>query len=646
MSEGTVVTFYSYKGGVGRTFALANIGALLSLWGYKTLCIDWDLEAPGLHLYFKQWFKEANLPGLTEMIQAYAEGKEPRWQDFVTEVNFSGSPQPLQLMKAGLQDKTYVQRLQALDWDTLYSDHDLGNFLEEIRENWKRFFDFVLIDSRTGITDIGGICTIQLPDILMLMLTASDQSLYGSLEVLERIQETRARLPFDRAKLLVAPVVSRFERRVEYDVANQWLARFADVFPPLYNDWAHKDTSAMDLLKHIRIPYIPYWSFGEKLPVIEKGTSDPEDIGFPLETLAALVAQKLSSTDILIQNRDSFVSIAKGGPTRIEAAEQDKLLEMENHEATTQSIELARQYATRGRYEEAESLYQQALVSQEKLGSDHPTIASILNNLADLYGAQGKYAEAELLYRRALEIREKALGPEHPDTARSLNYLANLYNSQGKYEQAEPLYQRALATYERVLEPDHPDTLAILNNLAALYQAQGKYEQAEPLYQRALATCERVLGPDHPNTLSNLNNLAALYQAQGKYAEAEPLYQRALATCERVLGPDHPNTLAILNNLAILYVDQGKYAEAEPLYQRALATCERVLGPDHPNTARSLSNLANLYADQGKYAEAEPLLQRALTIYEKVWGPEHPNTETVRENLKGFLRKRERQRGS
>jgi len=34
MNKGTIVTFYSYKGGVGRTFALANIGALLSLWGY------------------------------------------------------------------------------------------------------------------------------------------------------------------------------------------------------------------------------------------------------------------------------------------------------------------------------------------------------------------------------------------------------------------------------------------------------------------------------------------------------------------------------------------------------------------------------------------------------------------------------------
>ncbi len=311
MSEGTIVTFYSYKGGVGRTFALANISALLSLWGYKTLCIDWDLEAPGLHLFFKQWIKEENKLGLTEMIKAYTEGKEAGWQDFVTEVNFPGSSQPLLLIKAGLQDKLYVQRMQELDWDTLYSSHNLGNLLEELREDWKQSLDFVLIDSRTGITDIGGICTIQLPDILMLLLTANDQSLTGSLEVLERIQKAKASFPLDRAKLLVAPVVSRFERRVEYDLADIWLKRFASQFPPIINDWIYKDIPIMDLLNYIRIPYIPYWSFGEKLPVIERGTGDPEDIGFPLETLAALVAQKLSSTDILIKNRDLFVATAK-----------------------------------------------------------------------------------------------------------------------------------------------------------------------------------------------------------------------------------------------------------------------------------------------------------------------------------------------
>ena len=49
-----IITFYSYKGGVGRSMALANVATLLSKWGKRVLMIDWDLEAPGLENFFLQ----------------------------------------------------------------------------------------------------------------------------------------------------------------------------------------------------------------------------------------------------------------------------------------------------------------------------------------------------------------------------------------------------------------------------------------------------------------------------------------------------------------------------------------------------------------------------------------------------------------
>ncbi|MGH8772304.1 MAG: hypothetical protein ACREV2_14180, partial [Burkholderiales bacterium] len=51
-----VITFYSYKGGTGRTMALANIACLFAregTAGLRVLAIDWDLEAPGLHYYLR-----------------------------------------------------------------------------------------------------------------------------------------------------------------------------------------------------------------------------------------------------------------------------------------------------------------------------------------------------------------------------------------------------------------------------------------------------------------------------------------------------------------------------------------------------------------------------------------------------------------
>jgi MinD-like ATPase involved in chromosome partitioning or flagellar assembly len=50
---GRIITFYSYKGGVGRSMALSNVGLRLAQGsGLSVTCIDWDLEAPSLHQYF------------------------------------------------------------------------------------------------------------------------------------------------------------------------------------------------------------------------------------------------------------------------------------------------------------------------------------------------------------------------------------------------------------------------------------------------------------------------------------------------------------------------------------------------------------------------------------------------------------------
>ena len=47
--KGQTITYYSYKGGVGRSMALVNIACLAAKEGKKILLIDCDLEAPGLH---------------------------------------------------------------------------------------------------------------------------------------------------------------------------------------------------------------------------------------------------------------------------------------------------------------------------------------------------------------------------------------------------------------------------------------------------------------------------------------------------------------------------------------------------------------------------------------------------------------------
>jgi len=318
----------------------------------------------------------------------------------------------------------------------------------------------------------------------------------------------------------------------------------------------------------------------------------------------------------------------------------EKVLGSEHPNVATCLNNLALLHQTQGNYAQAQPLYERALAIWEKVyGEVHPQVAIGLNNLAELHRDLGNYEQAKPLYERALAIDEKVYGTEHPDVAIDLNNLAGLHYAQGNYEQAKPLYERALAIDEKMLGKEHPNVAIRLNNLANLHKALGNYEQAKPLLERSLAILEKVHGTEHPLVASSLNNLALLHKTQGNYEQAKPLYERALAIFEKVYGEVHPSVATGLNNLALLHDNLGNYEQAKPLFERSLAIREKVFGQEHPAVATGLNNLAGLHYAQGNYEQAKPLLERALAIFQKVLGDDHPNTRHVLKNYNDLLSK-------
>jgi len=111
-----VVTFYSYKGGVGRTFALANTAVTLSRWGYRTLCIDWDLDAPGLAFYLRAFQSTSPERGLVDMIDEFARGNQPNSLEYVVPIIVPDGRARLDLLPAGSGNDQYVRQAQELNW--------------------------------------------------------------------------------------------------------------------------------------------------------------------------------------------------------------------------------------------------------------------------------------------------------------------------------------------------------------------------------------------------------------------------------------------------------------------------------------------------------------------------------------------------
>ena len=317
---GKIITFFSYKGGVGRSMALANVGVRLAQWGHRVLMVDWDLGAPGLESFFRRYVDLDSVKdqdGVLDLLtydprEAAEVAERSAWADFVTNIDPSPSlPAPLHLLTAGRRDSQYYQKVRGLDVQTLYSQKAGGLFIEALRDSWKKSYDFILIDSRTGVTDIGGICTVQLPDMLVLLFTATEQAFTGSLEIARKSAAARQRLPYERLRIPAVPIPSRFDTQNEFELSQQWLNRFARELVELYADWLPTSVSRREILEVTKLPYLSYFSFGEGLPVLEQGTNDPAGLGYAYENLAALVASDLQNVELLLEDRDDFLKTAR-----------------------------------------------------------------------------------------------------------------------------------------------------------------------------------------------------------------------------------------------------------------------------------------------------------------------------------------------
>lgn len=185
-----VVTFYSFKGGVGRSMSLVNVGVQLAQSGRKVLLVDFDLEAPGLPTFSLKKPKE-DQSGVLEYVSQYiATGESPDVKDFFYESEKYDSGGSLFVMPAGKQDVSYSHRLNLIDWRKLYSEQSGYLFFEDLRRQWDERIspDYVLIDSRTGHSDVEGICTRQLPNAVCLLFFPNEQNLHGLKRIVANIK--------------------------------------------------------------------------------------------------------------------------------------------------------------------------------------------------------------------------------------------------------------------------------------------------------------------------------------------------------------------------------------------------------------------------------------------------------------------------
>lgn len=132
------------------------------------------------------------------------------WHDAVRPLSVPDAP-VLHLINAGRFDADYPRRPHEVDWKQA-STEGLAERAEDWRDAWSAEADIILCDSRTGLSDLGGISTIHMPDVLVVLITPSDQSVDGVERAALACREQQAHIPFTRAPLRIVPIPTRIDQ--------------------------------------------------------------------------------------------------------------------------------------------------------------------------------------------------------------------------------------------------------------------------------------------------------------------------------------------------------------------------------------------------------------------------------------------------
>jgi septum site-determining protein MinD len=202
-----VVSFYSYKGGVGRSLTQANVAALLAHRGLAVGCIDLDLDAGGLHTIFnvKRSDINRNLLDLLTESKIHDVGRAT-----IDLTNRLTNPAPSGKLLL-LPTVTEADKLDQISEDIDSLKSNLGAIIKQFNEEYLPHV--VLLDSRSGFADYAA-TAIRLSDLIVCVMRPNRQNADG-LKLFLDIQATRHDSPEIFLVLSQVPDSLRADKYIE-----------------------------------------------------------------------------------------------------------------------------------------------------------------------------------------------------------------------------------------------------------------------------------------------------------------------------------------------------------------------------------------------------------------------------------------------
>ena len=235
----TTVAWYSFKGGVGRSMSLANVCSLLARHGYRVGVIDLDLEAPGLHtippFHVEADTRRGVLGYLSDLLKEKCSINDVG--DYVRDIKIN-DPGKIYFLRAGPRDtEDYVSRLAAVRESGIFgpSSADGLYYLDQMKQwFWRKLnVHYLLVDARTGYSEMGGASTILLGDIVVLVTGLNENNLDSLKNPLLLIDKHRPEKNFRKRIIPLVTIASPGETQWSFETRHQAVKTLIDCSEPI-----------------------------------------------------------------------------------------------------------------------------------------------------------------------------------------------------------------------------------------------------------------------------------------------------------------------------------------------------------------------------------------------------------------------------
>lgn len=493
--ETQIFTFYSFKGGVGRSMALVNLAAQLAQGKRRVLAIDLDLEAPGLSYLALKKGRSPARGGFVDLIYDFLTEQEKSplgdpnatnpFADYCVDVDLSDTAQgedggTVCVMPAGDLNRVgeYQRRMSYLELGRLYREGlgapILAHFKKRLVDS--KLYDYVLIDSRTGFSAESTIAVRDLADHLVVVMGLNHQNVEGTSSFL-RALHGESQHP-KTLTVVISPIPLG-----EDDLATQ---RIEIARKELIKAWP---SSGYQSFGEIRIPYHPRLALDEE-PHKQRLTNQP-------------LTQAYRNIHSRVRR------LAKDSPEDYAEATMQLLKQSSAVKALPYLVRL-----TAAQHHLADHFTREAL----KVANDEKTQTSLIGLLRPQITSSVENAEAVASLRRDADDHTGAdkiwtlYLEKHPDDARA-------WMARGVMLEGSPKKAKATRCLQRATKYASENTWIWNRYACHLWEVRGKTQEASDAFTHWLSL--------NPTSSTECGNFAEFCIAENRLEEAKQFLEQA-----------------------------------------------------------------------------------------------------------------------